>query len=113
MQQVLEKLPAELKAQQKNHTAVMRRLRSESATWLSSLDLHGPKNVCDAFILHWCETVPTLYPPLLNIFCRVRIAACRHLPLSNCSWTPRIRPPRGVPAERRRVCVDGFSIWLR
>ncbi len=53
-QGVLDKLPAELKAQQKNQTAVMRRLRAESASWMTSDDGLGAKyNVCDAFILHW------------------------------------------------------------
>ena len=66
---MLEKLPAELKAQQKNHTAVMRRLRAESATWLTSLDNMGAKlNSCDAFILHWWVLPPSERPasPLNN-----------------------------------------------
>jgi len=76
IQQVLEKLPAEVKAQQKNHTAVMRRLRSESATWLTSLDLHGPKNVCDAFILH-CVMPRVKYSAADAMYC-AKFIKCMH-----------------------------------
>ncbi len=84
LQQVLEKLPAELKAQQKNHTAVMRRLRAESATWLTTQDNMGAKqNSCDAFILHWWVVLAseqTVSPPRnrpVHLYCAFRSSARR------------------------------------
>lgn len=52
LQQVLEKLPAELKAQQRNHAAVAERLARESKTWL--LQLPELRLSADSFVLHWC-----------------------------------------------------------
>lgn len=52
LQQVLEKLPAELKAQQKNFAAVASRLKAQSATWLRNTP--GLRNLSDTFVLHWC-----------------------------------------------------------
>ena len=52
LQHVLEKLPAELKAQQKNHAAVAARLRAQSDAWLRNTP--GLRHFADTFVLHWC-----------------------------------------------------------
>lgn len=52
LQQVLEKLPAELKAQQRNHADVAARLKRQSAHWLRGLPT--TRHISDAFVLHWC-----------------------------------------------------------
>ena len=49
---MLEKLPAELKAQQKNHAAVAARLRAQSDAWLRNTP--GLRHFADTFVLHWC-----------------------------------------------------------
>ena len=52
MQAVLEKLPAELKAQQRNAAAVQQRLQREAGTWLRRLPT--PRYTADTFVSHWC-----------------------------------------------------------
>lgn len=53
-QQVLEKLPAELKAQQRNFAAVAARLKAHSATWMLNTDVQNLRQLTDTFLLHWC-----------------------------------------------------------
>jgi hypothetical protein len=53
LQHVLEKLPAELKAQQKNHATVAARLKAQSNTWLRNTP--GLRHFADTFVLHWCD----------------------------------------------------------
>lgn len=52
LQHVLEKLPAELKAQQKNHAVVAARLKAQSDAWLRNTP--GLRHFADTFVLHWC-----------------------------------------------------------
>lgn len=54
-QQVLQRLPAERKAQQQNHAVVDARLKAESAFWLRrGVAL---RHMSDTFIVHWCAVV--------------------------------------------------------
>ena len=51
LQQVLDKLTAELKAQQRNAAVVMQRLSREADSWLRRLPTL--RHTAETFVLHW------------------------------------------------------------
>ena len=117
LQQVLEKLPAELKAQQKNAAAVAARLKAGAGSWLRRGDT-TLRNTTDAFVLHWCEAAPG---PLGTRGAKGPAAALRRSltiawrPSCSVSFVPVMSLRHGSPAQlcSSTVIAGGGALHLQ